>query len=81
MKYFIFLNLFAFFLFFLDKRNAIKHKYRFSENLLLFFCTIGGCFGFYFGMIVFHHKTKKRKFVLIPFLCILYVILFIVRWL
>lgn len=79
MIYGIFLNVFTFFLCFLDKRNATKHKNRFSEKLLLFFCFIGGCFGFYLGMILFSHKTRKRKFILVPILCILYTFVFIVR--
>ena len=75
--YFLIFNVFCFFICFLDKRNAIYSKTRFSEKLLLLFCFLGGCFGFYFGMIIFHHKTRKLKFKIVPFICILYLLILI----
>ena len=54
-----------------DKRRAIKRKFRIEESTLLFICFLGGCFGFFIGMFLFHHKNRKVKFkVLVP-ICII----------
>ena len=76
--YFIGINIFAFILCFVDKKRAIKRKYRISEGLLLLSCILGGPFGFYLSMQMFRHKTKHLKFtLLVPLLCILWIIIFI----
>lgn len=64
--YLLFFSLISFFLFLIDKNFAKKegHK-RIKEKTLLFFCSIGGGIGGYFGRIVGHHKTKKLYFSLI----------------
>ena len=64
--YLLFFSLISFFLFLIDKSFATKdgHK-RIKEKTLLFFCSIGGGIGGYFGRIVGHHKTKKLYFSLI----------------
>lgn len=64
--YLLFFSLISFFLFLIDKCFAKKegHK-RIKEKTLLFFCSIGGGIGGYFGRIVGHHKTKKLYFSLI----------------
>ena len=35
---------------------------------------LGGCFGTLLGMYLFHHKTKKLKFKLIPVICIIWIL-------
>jgi len=71
--YFSLINLYSFYLCFSDKRKSIKNKWRIKESILLFVSFIGGCFGFYLGMRLFSHKTRKLKFeILIP--------LFIIMW-
>lgn len=45
----------------IDKLKAIKKKERISEIALLTISAIAP-FGALFGMIFFHHKTKKLKF-------------------
>ena len=56
----------------IDKWKAIHHSYRFSERFLLFTGFIGGSVGLLLGMIIFHHKIRKMKFILlVPFLLIL----------
>ena len=65
MYYLIIINFIAFILCYIDKVRAIKSRYRISEDILLFLCLIGGCFGFYVGMHLFHHKTRKLIFKLI----------------
>lgn len=49
-------------MFFIDKRKAIRGKYRISENNLLLISLLFGALGSYLGMQVFSHKTKKAKF-------------------
>ena len=54
-------NILTFILFGIDKRKAIKDKWRISEKTLLI-CGLFGGFGQFFGMKVFHHKTLKWYF-------------------
>ena len=75
--YFLSINIIAFLLCFIDKRKAIKNKYRIPESTLLFISFIGGCFGMSIGMNLFHHKTHKLKFKLIYLFDIIYIILFL----
>ena len=77
MIYLIIVNILAFFLCFIDKRKAIKQKYRISEDTLLFISLIGGCFGLVLSMNIFHHKTKKLKFKLVYLLCIIWFLIIV----
>lgn len=77
MIYLIIVNILAFILCFIDKRKAIKQKYRISEDTLLFISLIGGCFGLVLSMNIFHHKTKKLKFKLVYLLCIIWFLIII----
>ena len=77
MIYLIIVNILAFFLCFIDKRKAIKQKYRISEDTLLFISLIGGCFGLVLSMNIYHHKTKKLKFKLVYLLCIIWFLIII----
>ncbi len=58
-------NLIAFIAFFLDKRGAVRHGERTSERRLLGLSFFGP-FGAFTAMRLFHHKTRKRKFLLVP---------------
>lgn len=63
--YLIFLavmSVIAFALYGIDKRKAIKHKWRIKEIMLLSFGFFGGAVGALLGMKVFHHKTKHWYF-------------------
>lgn len=66
--YLIIVNCISFILYYVDKKNAIKHKYRIPEKILVLFCIIGGSFGCTLGMNIFHHKTKHIKFIIINYL-------------
>ena len=58
----------------IDKYKSIKHQYRISEKTLIILPILGGSFGAFIGMIIFHHKTKKKKFIiLIPVIMLLWV--------
>lgn len=73
-------NFIAFILCFIDKQLAIKHKRRISEKTLLFFSLIGGCFMFYVGMYLFHHKTKHIKFkILVPLFILIWIYIILNR--
>ena len=73
--YLVIINLIAFLLCYIDKRNAIKNIYRISETSLLSISLIGGCFGMLFGMYMFHHKTRKLKFKLVYIFVIIWIII------
>ena len=62
--YIIGINLFTFFMMWLDKRKAKKGKWRIPENTLLLLVILGGGIGGIIGMYAFRHKTQKAKFVI-----------------
>lgn len=66
--YLLFVNCISFALYYIDKKNSIKHNYRIPEKVLILFCIIGGSFGCTLGMNIFHHKTKHIKFILTNYL-------------
>lgn len=63
--YFLIINIISFILYYIDKRLAIKHKYRIPELVLILFSMIGGSLGSLTSMSLFHHKTKHIKFIII----------------
>lgn len=75
--YLIIINILGFFLILIDKVKACKNKWRIKENTLLFISIIGGSIGELLSMLIFHHKTKKNKFIIfIPFLIIVQTIIY-----
>lgn len=76
--YLLIINIIGFIICFIDKYKAKRNKYRISENKLLFVSFIGGCFGFFIGMFLFHHKTCKLKFIiLIPIIIVIWIVIII----
>ena len=75
-------NLIVFCVYGLDKYKAKKDKWRIPEKTLLLLAFFFGGLGAFFGMRVFHHKTKHRLFTIGVPLCLLlniaalYVLLF-----
>ena len=61
----VLVNIISFILMGYDKYSAIKKQSRISENALLTISLLGGSIGTLFGMIIFHHKTKKLKFIIL----------------
>ena len=59
--YLILINLFTFFMMWLDKQKAKYGKWRIAENTLLLLVILGGGVGGIAGMYTFHHKTRKSK--------------------
>ena len=62
--YLTLINLIAFIAYGCDKHKAKKGQWRIPEKTLIFFAVIGGAFGAGLGMLIFHHKTQKKKFYL-----------------
>lgn len=60
--YFIMINLFTMYTFFLDKSKAKNKQWRIKESTLLFLSIIGGSLGGILGMKIFRHKTKHWYF-------------------
>ena len=70
--YFIVINLFGFFIMWLDKRKAKKGAWRIPEKTLFIVTALGGGIGTIAGMYTFRHKTQKIQFVIgFPFITIL----------
>lgn len=61
-KVLLLLNLYSFGLYGVDKRRAKRNEWRIPESRLLLAAALGGGAGALWGMLVFHHKTKKKKF-------------------
>ena len=76
--YLILVNIIAFAAFGIDKRKAVKHKYRISEATLLGLALIGGSAGALAGLHLFHHKTKKLLFRAVPMLLAVQIALLII---
>lgn len=78
--YFIAINLFGFFIMWLDKRKARKGSWRIPEKTLFIVTALGGGIGTIIGMYTFRHKTQKLNFVIgFPFITILEIIA-VVYW-
>ncbi|OLS03748.1 DUF1294 domain-containing protein [Tissierella creatinophila] len=76
--YFVVINIVSFICFFIDKKRAQKELYRISESFLFNVSIIGGALGSLLGMKAFHHKTKKKKFVIgIPIILIFNILVII----
>ena len=56
------INIFAFFLYGIDKWKARHDKWRVTEARLLSISLLGGSLGAFLGMKVWHHKTQQNKF-------------------
>lgn len=68
------INVVAFCCYGIDKRKAIKSKWRIPEARLILLAALGGAFGAALGMIVFHHKTRKTKFrILVPLFLVIWI--------
>ena len=65
--YIISLSIITFFIYGCDKLLAIKRKRRISEHTLLLLSVIGGSLGALIAMYLFHHKTRKRKFLVVNY--------------
>lgn len=66
------MSIIAFALYGWDKHRAYFEKERIPEFVLLLVAFLGGAFGALCGMVIFHHKTQHKKFlVCVPLFVIL----------
>ena len=70
--YLLIINIIAFVMFFMDKQKAKKDKWRIKESTLHIVGFMGGIIGSIAAMILFHHKTKKPKFVIITIIALIF---------
>lgn len=61
---YLFANFFVVLLYGYDKRQAVLSSRRLSERMLLLSAIIAP-FGALFGMVMFRHKTRNLKFVIL----------------
>lgn len=73
--YLIIINLVAFVLMGIDKRKAVKKKWRIPEKTLFLSAILLGSIGANIGMKVFRHKTKHMSFVIgIPVILVIQIV-------
>lgn len=60
--YLLIINAAAFAFYGIDKRKAVRQRWRIRESVLLGLAAAGGSVGAPCGMKLFHHKTHKRRF-------------------
>ena len=58
--YLLLLSIITFFAYGIDKRKAVKNKWRTKEKTLLLMSFLGGAFGGTLGMKKFRHKTSRE---------------------
>ncbi|MFZ0004572.1 MAG: DUF1294 domain-containing protein [Methanoregula sp.] len=65
-------NSIVFLMYAYDKHTASTDRWRLSERLLIA-AALCGPFGAYAAMHLFRHKTRKRKFYLVPVFLIIHI--------
>ena len=69
-------NVFSMIVFGVDKLKSKRGKWRIPESRLLLVALFGPL-GAYTGMLLFRHKTRKVKFLLVPIFLIIQVYLIV----
>lgn len=64
-------SLLTFVLYGLDKRHAIKGRWRISEKSLQLWALVGGWPGALLAQQMFRHKSQKRAFIVVLWLAIM----------
>ena len=79
--YLLTINAIGFLLMMTDKQKARKRKWRIPEATLMGVAVLGGSLGVWFGMQVFRHKTRHKKFTVgIPLIFAAQVALAVAVW-
>ncbi len=74
-------NLIAFVVMGIDKRRAVKNRWRIPERVLLLCCAPFAALGGLLGMEFFHHKTHKNKFRIgVPVMLIAQAVVLVALW-
>lgn len=77
MIYYLSINVLACFLTIYDKLASKHHLYRIRETSLFLIAGLGGAFLMYASMLMIHHKTRKKQFMIIlPMLVVIHSIVF-----
>lgn len=72
-------NVAAFGLYAIDKRNAYYGFWRIPEAVLLGLSVVGGAYGAGAGMLLFRHKTRHRAFVItVPLFFIIWLVMLVI---
>lgn len=58
----VFINIFTFAAYALDKYKVVHHAWRIPERTLILLAAIGGSVGALSAMYIVRHKTKHNKF-------------------
>jgi uncharacterized membrane protein YsdA (DUF1294 family) len=75
LLYLLFINLLGFVLYGLDKAKSKGRGRRIPERVLLWVARLGGGVGCWMGMMLFRHKTKHTRFmILVPLWTVLWVV-------
>ncbi len=73
LLYMVFINILTFALMWVDKRRAIRGKWRIPEFTLLGCCALGGCYFGFLAMHFLHHKTHHWQFAIgIPVMMVIH---------
>ncbi|MDO5292209.1 MAG: DUF1294 domain-containing protein [bacterium] len=64
VAYLIVINVIGFAIMGIDKKRAIRHKWRIPEKTLFLVAIVGGSVGSILGMQKFRHKTKHMSFII-----------------
>ena len=76
IAYLVIINVVTFFMYGFDKWKAKHSKWRVPEVTLIGLAVIGGSFGAWLGMKIWHHKTLHKKFIYgIPLILIAQIVL------
>ena len=78
-SYLLIINIIAFFLYRLDKKNANRGKTRIPVFVLLWMARLGGGLGAWFSMSLYHHKKNHTKFRrLVPLWIMIWLLVFVI---
>ena len=73
LLYLLLINLLGFVLYGVDKAKSKGKSRRISERTLLWVARLGGGLGCWLGMMLFRHKTKHTRFmILVPLWTVLW---------
>lgn len=74
--YLLAINIATFVVMCVDKRRAVRHRWRIPEYVLFLLALVGGSIGGVVGMCILRHKIRKRPFVMgFPVIMVIQIIL------
>lgn len=77
--YCILINILSFAIMGIDKRRAVRHRWRIPERTIFLAALSGGSLGALLGMWIFWHKIRNKAFIFgLPVILVLQLVLFFV---